>query len=59
MATLKDAILAQIVPEEVISLTKDIVSIPSYTADETEVARFLHGFFGRQGFESELQEVDP
>lgn len=59
MATLKDAILKQIVPDEVISLTKDIVSIPSYTADETEVARFLHGFFQRQGFESELQEVDP
>lgn len=59
MATLKEAILAQVVPDEVISLTKDIVSIPSYTADETEVARFLHGFFQRQGFESELQEVDP
>ena len=59
MATLKEAILAQIVPDEVISLTKDIVSIPSYTADETEVARFLHGFFQRQGFESALQEVDP
>jgi acetylornithine deacetylase len=59
MPTLKDAVLAQIVPDEVISLTKDIVSIPSYTADETDVARFLHGFFQRQGFESELQEVDP
>lgn len=59
MATLKDAILARIDPDEVISLTKDIVRIPSYTADETEVARFLHGFFQRQGFESQLQEVDP
>jgi acetylornithine deacetylase len=59
MATLKEAILKEIIPDEVISLTKDIVSIPSYTADETEVARFLHGFFERQGFRSELQEVDP
>jgi len=59
MATLKDAILKEIIPDEVISLTRDIVSIPSYTADETEVARFLHGFFDRQGFRSELQEVDP
>jgi len=59
MATLKDAILKEIIPDEVIALTKDIVSIPSYTADETEVARFLHGFFERQGFRSELQEVDP
>ncbi len=59
MATLKDAILAHVVPDEVISLTKDIVRIPSYTADETEVARFLHAFLQREGFESELQEVDP
>jgi acetylornithine deacetylase len=59
MATLKEAILAHIVPDEVISLTKDIVRIPSYTADETQVARFLHAYFEKQGFESELQEVDP
>ena len=59
MATLKEAILKQIVPDEVVSLTKDIVRIPSYTADETEVARFLHAYFDKQGFESELQEVDP
>ena len=59
MATLKEAIVAHIEPDEVISLTKDIVRIPSYTADETEVARFLHAYFQKQGFESELQEVDP
>ena len=59
MATLKEAIVAHIKPDEVISLTKDIVRIPSYTADETEVARFLHAYFQKQGFESELQEVDP
>ena len=59
MATLKEAIVAHIVPDEVVSLTKDIVRIPSYTADETEVARFLHAYFEKQGFESELQEVDP
>jgi acetylornithine deacetylase len=59
MATLKEAIVAHIVPDEVVSLKKDIVRIPSYTADETEVARFLHAYFEKQGFESELQEVDP
>jgi acetylornithine deacetylase len=59
MATLKEAIVAHIEPDEVISLTKDIVRIPSYTADETDVARFLHAYFQKQGFESELQEVDP
>jgi acetylornithine deacetylase len=56
---LKDAILAQVVPDEVIALAKDLVNIPSYTTDETEVARFLDAFLERQGLESELQEVDP
>ncbi len=56
---LKDSILAEVVPDEVIALAKDLVNIPSYTADESEVARFLHAFFHRQGLESELQEVDP
>jgi acetylornithine deacetylase len=57
--TLKDSILAHIAQDEVIGLSKDLVNIPSYTTDETEVAKFLHGFFQRHGLESELQEVDP
>jgi acetylornithine deacetylase len=55
----KDAILARIVPDEVIALAKDLVNIPSYTTDESDVARFLHAFFQREGLTSELQEVDP
>src|SRR5262245_7629998 len=57
--TLKDSILAHIVEGEVIGLAKDLVNIPSYTTDETEVAKYLHGFFQRHGLESELQETDP
>jgi len=57
--TLKDPILARVVPDEVIALAKDLVNIPSYTTDESEVARFLHAFFLREGLTSELQEVDP
>jgi len=57
--TMKERIAAQIHPDEVIELAKDLVKIPSYTTDETSVAEFLHAFFRRQGFESELQEVDP
>src|SRR6516164_7044661 len=37
---LKDVILAHIVPDEVVGLSKDLVNIPSYTTDETEVAKF-------------------
>jgi acetylornithine deacetylase len=56
---LKDRILAAIDPAETIELAKALVRIPSYTTDETDVARFLHDFFRREGLESELQEVDP
>src|SRR5207247_7755282 len=58
-ATAKKRILDEIVPDEVIDLAKELVRIPSYTTDETPVARFLDGFFRRQGLESRLQEVDP
>jgi acetylornithine deacetylase len=57
--TVKEQITAQIRPDEVIELAKQLVRIPSYTTDETEVARFLDAFFRREGFESQLQEVDP
>ena len=54
-ATAKKRILEEIVPDEVIDLAKELVRIPSYTTDETPVARFLDGFFRRQGLESRLQ----
>jgi acetylornithine deacetylase len=57
--SIKERILAGIVKDEVIEFARDLVKIPSYTADETPVAKFLHAFFQKNGFESELQEVDP
>ena len=45
--------------EELIELAKELARIPSFTTEETTCARFLHDFFRREGFESELQEVDP
>lgn len=51
--------MAAIHADEVIDLARDLVRIPSYTTEETEVARFLHAFFERQGLESSLQEVEP
>src|SRR6266704_4564689 len=58
MADVKERIIAQIEPDEVIELARALVRIPSYTTDETRVAEFLHGFLRREGFESTLQEVD-
>lgn len=57
--SIKERILAAIDGGEVIEFAKALVRIPSYTTDETAVARFLHDFFRREGLESELQEVDP
>src|SRR5512143_3039468 len=57
--TPKERILAEIRQDEVVGLARDLVCIPSYTTEETAVAEFLHAFFRREGFESELQEVDP
>lgn len=57
--TAKERILAEIRQDEVVGLARDLVSIPSYTTEETAVAEFLHAFFRREGLESELQEVDP
>jgi acetylornithine deacetylase len=56
---IRERILAEIRPDEVVELAKALVKIPSYTTDETAVAQYLDGFFRRHGLASELQEVDP
>ena len=57
--TLKDRILKAVDADEVMNLAKELVRIPSYTTEETPVARYLDEVFRREGFESRLQEVDP
>lgn len=59
MADTKERILREIHQNEVVELAKTLVQIPSYTTEETAVAQCLHAYFGKEGFESELQEVDP
>jgi acetylornithine deacetylase len=55
----KERILARIQPDEVIEFAKELVRIPSYTTEETPVARFIDEFLRREGLESALQETDP
>ena len=53
----KDRILAALVPAEIVDLAKALVRIPSYTTDETPVARFLDELFRRNsviGMEKEI-----
>jgi acetylornithine deacetylase len=45
--------------DELLELATSLCRIPSFTTEESECARFLHGRFQKLGFESELQEVDP
>ncbi len=59
MPTVKERILAEVQPDEVVEFAKDLVRIKSYTTEETPVAEFLQAFLRKQGFESQLQEVDP
>lgn len=44
--------------DELVDFAKELVRIPSFTTEETPVAEFLHSYFKKQGFESQLQEVD-
>jgi acetylornithine deacetylase len=59
MPDVKERILAEVHPDEVVDFAKDLVRIPSYTTDETAVARFIDAFLRREGLESRLQETDP
>lgn len=55
----RERILAEIHREELVDLACRLVRIPSYTTEETEVARFLHDYLRREGLDAELREVDP
>ncbi len=43
--------------DRLIQLAQSLIRIPSFTYQETEVARFLHSYLLGAGFEVELQEV--
>ena len=45
--------------EEMLRLAEDLVRIPSFKTEETDVARFLGDFLAQRGYEVELQEVEP
>ncbi|MGQ0570243.1 MAG: M20 family metallopeptidase [Armatimonadota bacterium] len=52
-----DLVLAEVRDEEVIQLEKDLVSIPSYTIEERQMAEFISDFLTDQRIEVNLQEV--
>ena len=42
-----------------VELAKDMVRIPSFKEEETSMAHFLADYFGKNGYEVKLQEVEP
>ena len=53
-----DKVLSLIDHEELARLAMDVVSIPSPTGSEGEVARFIKDWLGKQGIEAFLQEIE-
>ena len=45
--------------EEMLGLAQDLIRIPSFKTEESEVARFLGDFLTQRGYEVQLQEVEP
>lgn len=52
-------VLARIDRDAIVALASDLVRIPSFKGEETELARWLAGYFGERGYEVDLQEVSP
>jgi len=55
---IRSIITKYILKEDLISLASHLIKIPSFTTEETEVARFLGKFMKENGLDVEFQEVD-
>ena len=45
--------------DEMLRLAQDLIRIPSFKTEESDVARFLGEYLSRRGYEVDLQEVEP
>ena len=52
------AVLDNVDPEDMLRLAQDLVRIPSFKTEESDVARFLGGFLAQRGYDVQLQEVE-
>ena len=55
----KDQILAHVDRAAMLDLAKRLISIPSFKPNETPVAHFLDGYFGKGVTRSSFREVEP
>ena len=52
-------ILDSVDREEMLRLAEDLIKIPSYKTEESDVARYLGDYLEKRGYEVQLQEVEP
>ena len=52
-------ILENIDLDEMLRLAEQLIRIPSFKTEESDVARFLGDFLSQRGYEVQLQEVEP
>ena len=52
-------ILGSVDRDEMLRLAQELIRIPSFKTEESDVARFLGGYLSERGYEVELQEVQP
>ena len=45
--------------EEMLRLAQELIRIPSFKTEESDVARYLGDYLSHRGYEVELQEVEP
>lgn len=59
MSQQKDILLEIIDHEEIISIAKKLISIPSFTGHEKNVALYIHDLLENNGIDSSLIEIEP
>ena len=45
--------------DAIVGLAQELIRIPSFKTEETDVARYLGSFLSEKGYEVQLQEVEP
>ena len=58
-AVVAQRVLAGVDKDEMLRLAQELIRIPSFKTEETEVAHFLAGYLAPRGYTVQLQEVEP
>ncbi len=45
--------------QSILGLAQELIRIPSFKTEETQVARYIAEFLAQRGYEVQLQEVEP